>query len=115
MSADTYNGWANYETWAVKLWLDNDHGTYLYWQEVARETFDEAEDHPTLKTIARPDNARYRLSERLKEEIGDQSPLVGEASLYSDLLSAAISEVNWDEIANALLEDNVEEYETATT
>ena len=26
----TYNGWTNYETWNVKLWLDND-GELDYW------------------------------------------------------------------------------------
>ena len=24
-----YNGWYNYETWNLKLWLDNDQGTYF--------------------------------------------------------------------------------------
>lgn len=24
----SYNGWANYETWNVALWLGNDEGTY---------------------------------------------------------------------------------------
>ena len=28
MNTQTYNGWANYETWNVALWLGNDEGMY---------------------------------------------------------------------------------------
>ena len=27
-NATTYNGWTNYETWNVALWLQNDEGWY---------------------------------------------------------------------------------------
>ena len=32
----TYNGWANYETWNVALWIDNEQGTYEEARDMAR-------------------------------------------------------------------------------
>ena len=37
MSAQTYNGWANYETWNVTLWIGNDWGLYQLACEVVRD------------------------------------------------------------------------------
>jgi hypothetical protein len=31
-----YNGWTNYETWNVNLWIDNDEGTYRAKREYIR-------------------------------------------------------------------------------
>lgn len=36
MNHNEYNGWTNYETWAVNLWIDNDGGTER-WTERASE------------------------------------------------------------------------------
>ena len=89
----TYNGWTNYETWCVHLWLSNDEGTYRYWREEAgRHLKEDRED------------ARYSLARQLKSELEEASPLA-EASLFSDLLNAALSEVDWHEVADAFLED----------
>jgi hypothetical protein len=95
MSNDTktYNGGTNYETWCVHLWLSNEEGSYRYWREEAgRHLKEDRED------------ARGNLAEQLKSELEEASPLE-EASLFSDLLNAALSEVDWHEVADAFLED----------
>ena len=91
--AKGYNGWANYETWCVHLWLTNEEGSYRYWREEAgRHRKKSGED------------ASGTLAEQLKNELEEASP-IEEASLFSDLLNAALGEVDWFEVADAFLED----------
>ena len=40
MNKNEYNGWYNYETWLVNLWMDNDQGSQEMWREHARESID---------------------------------------------------------------------------
>jgi hypothetical protein len=86
-----YNGWTNYETWAVKLWLDNEEPSYRYWTGRAREL-----------------HGSYAAADELADELGDEvteaAPDLG-PSLYSDLLGAALSKVRWYEIAESYLEE----------
>jgi hypothetical protein len=96
-----YNGWTNYETWCVNLWLGNDQGSDEYWRETAQEIWNEAE---TEHSFTRDERATLDLADRLKDEIEENNPIT-EAMLYSDLLSAAISEVNWYEIAEHFIYD----------
>lgn len=91
MSDKTYNGWSNYETWAVKLWLDNDQGTQELMQDMARH-----------------ERTAYKLADALKDMIEDNTPDLG-ASMYADLLNAALSEVDYREIAENILEDMEDE------
>lgn len=103
MSNDkTYNGWTNYETWATALWIDNEQGSYYQRCEMAQECWDDAE--PT-KYRTREESARYALADRLKDWITDEDTMPRVGGLYSDLLNAALSEVNWDEIATNWMED----------
>jgi hypothetical protein len=37
-----HNGWANYETWCVHLWLSNEEGSYRYWRDEVRRQRSEA-------------------------------------------------------------------------
>lgn len=103
MANQEYNGWTNYETWCVNLWLGNDQGSDEYWRERAQTAWDESE---TETSFTRAERATLTLSDSLKDEIEQgASERISDASLYSDLLSAAISEVNWYEIAEHFISD----------
>jgi hypothetical protein len=86
---DGYNGWANYETWCVHLWLTNDQGTY----ETMREIVAEAKQG-------------YEAGQTIRVYVEDLNPLLGhEASMFTDLLQGALDIVNWQEVAEAFSED----------
>jgi len=99
--AEGYNGWTNYETWAVALWIGNEPGTYEQSQEMAREERDVAPDLDNVITgiWTAEQGARYELADRLKSWVTDDMlPDLG-ATLAADLMMAALSEVDWQEIA----------------
>jgi hypothetical protein len=105
----TYNGWTNYETWNVNLRIDSDEGSQSMWQDTAQQIYDEAEAD---QTFDRAERAVLDLSKCLKSEIEEAAPDLG-ASMFADLLGAALSEVNWYEIAEHMIE-NVEKSEPMT-
>ncbi len=96
MSNDTtYNGWANYETWLVKVWMDNDQGSQEYWADLTKQLVDAENTTQDILIV---------LCDELKtQHEGDLPDLEGFAA---DLLNAAMSAVNWREIALSLVEDS---------
>lgn len=79
-----YNGWRDYFTWAVHLWLSNDENTFRAALSVIRRSRD-------------PEQA-------LKAFVEEMSPLEGTASLYQDCLGYALAKVDYGAIVKALRE-----------
>jgi hypothetical protein len=85
-----YNGWINYPTWAVNLWLSNDEGLYSDTTDLVQR-LKAAEDE-------------HALADYLKSWVTDDlAPDLG-ATFAADLFGYALDQVDWDEIANAWLE-----------
>lgn len=98
-----YNGWTNYETWLVKLWMDNEEGSCNYWIEEAQRVFDAAEESDTF---TKAEQAALDLEDILKDQHEESLPEM--QGFVADLVNAAMSEVNWHQIAVSLIEDNCE-------
>lgn len=110
-----YNGYANYFTWAVALWLDNDQGSTEYWIERAAEVLEDNQTMPeSLSDIISPEEwteGRIRnasvhgLAEEMAEEISDVGPGSGSGicedmpGMYADLFTAVFDFIDWREIA----------------
>lgn len=105
MSEDsTYNGWRNYSTWNVALWIDNDQGWQEFWVGRAEEL---VQEHGK-------EDAVYPLSQEIEAELDENMPAT--SGVYADLLGYALGMVDWYEIAQHFVEDieieeTPEEYE----
>ena len=84
MATERYQGWANYETWAVALWINNEQSSQTQATEIASQADSE-------------DNA----AEGLRRWVEGMNPLADQGTLFSQLLNAALSEVDWYDVAAA--------------
>lgn len=79
---ETYNGWTNYETWIVNLWLTNDPYSYDKLQYIIG----------AFETVSQQ---AYELENCVSDDYERES------SMWSDLIESAMQRVNWYEIVEA--------------
>lgn len=79
----SYNGWCNYETWDVNLWLNQNEQSCRILMDAVRLPF--------MQDWERGEWLRDMLSYQLTDE-------VDEPSIWQDLLRHAFNKVDWVEI-----------------
>lgn len=96
------NGWTNYETWLVALWLDNDEGSNKRVNSDAWDALTQADGDVG--------EATGNMAGLLQDMHDEGRPDSGGSGVFHDLLSAALSEVNWREIARNCIDAVADEW-----
>lgn len=92
----SYNGYVNYETWNVSLWLDNEQGSYNRYVNLAYDVLTRNDNDP--------DTSRYELGKIIAYDLENNNPLGDQASVYSDLLGASLRSVHWPDVAEGFVD-----------
>ena len=102
-----YNGFTNYETWAVALWIGNEQSSQEYWHEQARAVAERCADKRPNAFMGAAGNRRSMLASMLKDEHenGAEEFMGNQSSVFADLMNAALGSVDWYEVAQSLLDD----------
>jgi len=84
-----YNGWTNWETWVVNLWMDNDGLSNFFGEQI--------EADPRLSS--------RDLGKAIEEYYDDEQDRVmgRDAGLFGDIVTNTLKEVNWTEIADGVI------------
>jgi hypothetical protein len=89
MEHKEYNGYTNYETWLVGLWIDNDEGlSNMFRRDI--ESDDEM------------DSAKDDLADEMKQYFEDEMPKV--EGFWADILNSAFGEIDWADLADGRIE-----------
>ena len=91
-----YNGWSNYETWLVNLWMDNEPGGKEFiWDWLGEQS-----------VAVQAGNLAYYLEITHEEEVEDICDYgINVTGFWKDLLNGALRQINWMEVAIHLMEE----------
>lgn len=95
MTKNNYNGWSNYETWNLSLWIDNDRNWY-------REVNDKAS--ALVCDVLTKDEQIENLRKFIMDLVDEDAPTM-DPSFFTDVMNASIREVNFREISRSIIEE----------
>ena len=96
-AVNDYQGWDTYETWVISLWMDNEAKQAVKMQMQAQSFLGQNKGDKR--------EAAYDFAQWLQAEFEENLPHAYKADVYGDLLSGALSQVDWREIADYWMSD----------
>lgn len=106
-----YNGYTNYETWNCALWLDNEPYTQSQMSEKADELCGDLANPFDEMEIADAKAEMATFIESLVDELYEMEP--APKGMFGDMLSAALREIDYHDIADSQLADTLREAQQA--
>jgi len=103
MNKMTYNGWPNYETWLVNLWLTNDAENYAAVQQIVFDIMASGSDNPETD-----------VAETIREEVHVQWDTIANSvnppdatwlGFFHDMVTASMADVDWQHLADCYCEE----------
>ena len=91
----SYNGWQNYETWLASLYLEG-----VDWRNFVETELLGGEEDEEITEVKKVE----MLAEYLKDYIEEEAGMAGLNGFLDDLLTSAISEIDFTELAIAFLD-----------
>jgi len=96
MSSNDYNGWTNYETWNVNLWIQNDEAIYGFVHDGLVDILDRCDNDWENVSLT-------ELKELVHDAFGACSTGYG-GKATPDGVRLHDSKIDWFELSDALLE-----------
>jgi hypothetical protein len=86
---ERYNGYQNYATWQVSVWIDNKEELLWRFQHIAT-------------ALEKPDD----LAAWIAAYFEALNPVEGSGDVYSDLMQNMLSQVDWDGIVERVIDQS---------
>lgn len=86
---ESYNGFRNFATWQVSVWLDNSQELLWRFQQIAT-------------VLENP----IDLSEWIEAYFEALNPVEGSGDVYSDLMQNMLSQVDWERLADRVIDQS---------
>lgn len=99
MGDDTYNGWANRETWVVNLWIVNDPALSDMVADMVADTIDRVGEEWVDRAAG--EGLFELVAEWWCDDVGD----TWRGGLWSDLVGTALGRVDWQTIVAPYVAD----------
>ena len=108
MSNTTYNGYTNYQTWVVALWIDNAQSTQEMLQERAEELVSEMSDVNNNDELR---GVTSLMADYIADMVGEMQEFdsLPQTGMFADLLLNALASVDYCDIARSQLADALAE------